>query len=147
MNPTTTHTLNTAHRCAEFPWLDLTREERDNLDRLVDPDLDRLATSIARRAIDEEFATPLDQLLPTLPLTYDLESLDWPARHRNVLRRHQLATAADLGSITVAGLLATWSVSTGTTEAILARLFRTVLAHRPIGGRSGPRRTTVDLGL
>ena len=87
--------------------------------------------SVARRAIEREVHTALDRLFPTLPPTFELESRVWPARHRNVLRRHQLVTAADLGTVTIAYLLATWSVSTGFTETVLARLARAALAHTP----------------
>lgn len=70
-------------------------------------------------------------LFPTLPPAFELESLAWPARHRNVLRRLELVVAADLGTITIAHLLATWSVSTVITEAVLARLARAALNHGP----------------
>lgn len=129
MNPQTLHAPDTDRWDATFPWLDLNSDERHVLDHAGEPDLDRIAMSLAHRAIDQELMSPLDRLLPTLPPAFELESLDWPARQRNVLRRHQLTTAADLGSITIADLLATWSVSTFTTKAILTQLFRTAMNH------------------
>ncbi|WP_423464244.1 hypothetical protein ACO229_06720 [Promicromonospora sp. MS192] len=122
-----------AELCATFPWLDLSPAERDDLAARELSGLDRLAVSIARRAIEQESTTPVDRLVPTLPPTFDLVTLDWPSRHHNILRRHGLETAADLASITISDLLATWSVNTRITEAILARLFRTVLADDPQG--------------
>ncbi|MBA8807717.1 hypothetical protein [Promicromonospora sukumoe] len=59
----------------------------------------------------------MDELFPTLPPSFELESLAWPSRHRNVLHRHQLALAADLGTITIAHLLNTRAVSTLITDS------------------------------
>lgn len=136
MNSTTSTALTATGLTSAFPWLELTAEESETLDRLRELELDQLAISIARRAIEHQVTTPLSLLFPTLPPAFELESLTWPARHRNVLRRHQLTTAADLGTITIAHLLATWSVSTLTTEAILARLIRTAMSHSRAAARN-----------
>lgn len=131
MNPTTPQAMDSTRWTSTFPWLELTGDERAALGRLSEPEPDQLAVSIARRAVEYQVTTPLYLLFPTLPPSFELESLPWPARHRNVLRRHQLVVAADLGTITTAHLLATWSVSTVTTEAILARLTRTAMNYGP----------------
>ncbi|GAA2246144.1 hypothetical protein GCM10010413_57700 [Promicromonospora sukumoe] len=131
MNHTTSYTLDATRWASAFPWLELAPEERAALGRLSAPEVNQLSVSIARRAIEQQVTTPLYLLFPTLPPSFELESLTWPARHRNVLRRHQLVIAADLGTITAAHLLATWSVSTVTTEAILARLARAAMNYEP----------------
>lgn len=51
--------------------------------------------------------------------------MDWPSRHLDA--PYRLTTAAGLDSITVQGLLGTWSVKTRITEAVLTRLVRTAL--------------------
>lgn len=130
--------LDTNRWSAALPWLPITAEDYPNPARSsAGHEPDPLAVYVARCAIDLQSETPLNELLPTLPATFDLHSLDWPARHRNVLRRHNLAMASDLGSITVGDLLGTWSVSNGVTEAILARLFQTVLTDDHVGAGLG----------
>ncbi|MFI8528409.1 hypothetical protein ACIGB8_28385 [Promicromonospora sukumoe] len=58
MNPTPQHDLDASRWASTFPWLELAPEERETLGRLSDPELDQLAVSIARRALENEADTP-----------------------------------------------------------------------------------------
>lgn len=119
---------------AALPWLPIETEEHP-APAHSDPgaEFDPLAVYVSRCAIELQRETPLNRLLPSLPPDFDLRTLDWPARHRNVLLRHNLTTAADLGSVTVGDLLDTRAVGNGVTEAILARLFQAVLIDDHVG--------------
>jgi len=73
MNPTTPHALDTQRWTSTFPWLELTPEEHEAVDRLSGPELDQFAVSVARRAIENQVTTPLYLLgLPQGWLTSDL---------------------------------------------------------------------------
>ncbi|GAB4087184.1 hypothetical protein GCM10028784_38140 [Myceligenerans cantabricum] len=120
-----------------FPWLGtvagLDANEPDPrwsepIARTSESEMPAVALEVAKLAIQHRPSSHVGSVFPRLPGELNLNNLDLPSRQRNVLRRHGLDTARDLGTVTVTALLTSWSVGPRVLEGIFAALVEESLA-------------------
>ncbi|GAA1863128.1 hypothetical protein [Myceligenerans crystallogenes] len=101
-----------------------------------DSKLNEVAHEVALLAIRYRPDSHVASVFPRLPAELNLQNVDIPARHKNVLRRHELATAGDLAKITVTEFLESWSVGPRVLQGIFAALVEESLASTMSGATS-----------
>ncbi|MBL0886095.1 DNA-directed RNA polymerase subunit alpha C-terminal domain-containing protein [Myceligenerans indicum] len=98
-----------------------------------DSEVPEVALEVAQLAIQHRPTSHIGSVFPRLPDELSLNNLDLPSRQRNVLRRHGLETARDLGTVTVTELLTSWSVGPRVLEGIFTALVEESLASAMSG--------------